>query len=199
MTAGRIGRAEAPAAGTLFVCPLSRLAETLAATGTRSVVSLLAVRQRGLMPPLGDVRHLALDLSDISAPLEGHVLADDRHVAELLAFARAWDRRHPLLIHCYAGVSRSTAAAYAVLCALAPARSEAEAALRLREASPSATPNPHLVALADAALGRDGRMVAAIRAIGRGRECFEGDVARLDVPGDEPGPGPVAQMPAYQL
>lgn len=173
----------AGAGGVLHVCPLSRLAETLASTGARSVVSLLAMRQRGLMPPLGTVRHLALDLSDISVPVDGHVLAGADHMAELLAFARAWDRRQPLLVHCYAGVSRSTAAAYAVLCALAPALSEAEAALRLRTASPSATPNPRLVALADAALGRDGRMIAAIRAIGRGRDCFEGDVARLDLPG----------------
>lgn len=195
MTVSGRDRPAGRAAGTLHVCPLSRLAETLAATGARSVVSLLAVRQRGLMPPLGSVRHLALDLSDISAPTAGHVLADDRHLAELLAFALAWDRRHPLLIHCYAGVSRSTAAAYAVLCALAPALSEAEAALRLREASPSATPNPRLVALADAALGRGGRMVAAVHAIGRGRECFEGEVAQLDLPGD----ASPAQMPAYQL
>ena len=193
MTAGHRDRSDAPSTGALHVCPLSRLVETLATTGARSVVSLLALRQRGLMPPLGDVRHLALDLSDISAPMDGHVLAEEGHVAELLAFARAWDRRNPLLIHCYAGVSRSTAAAFAVLCALAPGWSEAEAALRLRMASPSATPNPRLVALADAALGRDGRMIAAIRAIGRGRECFEGDVARLDLPGAE------VQMPAYQL
>ena len=196
MTVGCIDRAQAPADGTLHVCPLSRLADTLAASDAGSVVSLLAVRQRGLMPLLGaDVRHLALDLSDISVPTDGHVLAGEGHMADLLAFARAWDRRRPLLIHCYAGVSRSTAAAFAVLCALAPTRSESELALRLREASPSATPNARLVALADAALGRDGRMVAAIRAIGRGQDCFEGDVARLDVPGH----GPKAQIPAYQL
>lgn len=189
-------RTEAPANGTLHVCPLSRLVDTLAATAAGSVVSLLAVKQRGLMPPLGDdVRHLALDLSDISVPTDGHVLAGEDHMADLLTFARAWDRRRPLLIHCYAGVSRSTAAAFAVLCALAPRQSEAEMALRLRRASPNATPNPRLVALADAALGRQGRMVAAVRAIGRGRECFEGDVARLDVPDDVPP----AQMPAYQL
>ncbi len=57
---------------------------------------------------------------------------------------------------------------------LAPERDEAEIAAALRAASPSATPNPRLVAIADGLLGRSGRMVAAIAAIGRGAEAFEG-------------------------
>ncbi len=49
----------------------------------------------------------------------------------------------------------------------------------LREASPSATPNPRLVAVADAMLGRNGRMIEAIGAIGRGADAFEGTPFRL--------------------
>lgn len=135
---------------------------------------------------------LVLDVSDIAAPRDGFALAGEAHVAELLGFARAWDRLHPLLIHCYAGVSRSTAAAYAIACALDPGRDEAAVAAALRHVSPSATPNPRLVALADAALGRSGRMVDAIRAIGRGRDCFEGEVFTLDVPAGD-------HTPAYQV
>ena len=59
-----------------------------------------------------------------------------------------------MLIHCFAGVSRSTAAAFIAACALAPNRDEATIARALRAASPTATPNARLVALADAALGR---------------------------------------------
>jgi predicted protein tyrosine phosphatase len=44
----------------------------------------------------------------------------------------------------------------------------------LRQRSPTATPNARLVALADAALKREGRMIAAIEKIGRGEDCFEG-------------------------
>lgn len=177
----------------LVVCPLSRLAGTLAASGARSVVTLLARDQRHGLPALDGIAHLALDLADISAPRAGHVLPGADHVAALLTFAGRWDRRSPLLLHCYAGVGRSTAAAYAVACALQPGRDEGEIAAALRAASPSATPNPRLVALADAALGRRGRMAAAIAAIGRGAECFEGEVFRLAMP-------PAAdQIPAYQL
>ena len=81
---------------------------------------------------------------------------------ELLEFVGGWDRAAPLLIHCFAGVSRSTAAAFISACALAPQRDEGEIALALRAASPTATPNARLVALADAALGRAGRMTRAI-------------------------------------
>ncbi len=166
----------------VHVCPLSRLGETLAASRARSVVTLLARDQQDAVPPLPGVERLVLDLSDISEPRAGYTLAGEAHLVDLLAFAGAWTRQHPLLIHCYAGVSRSTAAAFAIVCALDPATAPRDIAARLRRASPSATPNPRLVALADAALARDGLMVDAIRAIGRGRDCYEGDVFSLAVP-----------------
>ena len=78
------------------------------------------------------------------------------------------------MINCYAGISRSTASAYIIAAALAPKRDEAELAKTLRWLSPSATPNIRLVTLADAMLGRQGRMVEAIKAIGRGADAFEG-------------------------
>ena len=110
------------------------------------------------------------------------MLPGEIHMRRLLDFVAAWDRGSPLLIHCYAGVSRSTAAAYAAFCALSPELDEKDVAFRLRAASPTATPNPRLVALADTALGRSGRMVAAIQHMGRGEDCFEGNVFRLDLP-----------------
>ena len=64
----------------------------------------------------------------------------EAHVADLLDFVGKWDRTAPMVIHCYAGISRSTAAAFITLCALNPATPETLIARRLREASPSATP-----------------------------------------------------------
>ena len=161
---------------TLHACPLSRLAETAAATGAGRLVTLVTP---GLPPVARPARiaarhHLVLEFGDIARARPGHVLASEAHLDAFLAFVRDWDRAAPLVIHCYAGISRSTAAAYVAACALAPERCEAEAAAALRHASPSATPNPHLVALADARLGRGGRMVAAIGRLGRGTEAFEG-------------------------
>ena len=161
----------------LQVCSLARLAATAEACGAGSLMTLLspggvtAVRPARIAAP----RHLVVGVSDIVAAREGFVQPETAHVVEMLAFFRAWDRQGPLLIHCYAGVSRSTAAAYIGACALTPAGNEARLASRLRAASPTATPNLRLVELADALLGRDGRMADAIRAIGRGAECFEGE------------------------
>lgn len=167
----------------LYVCPLSRLDETIAATGARDVITLATVgtpvvRPEGIAPG----RHCVIGVSDIAVPLEGHVLPAEAHVRALLAVAEGWDRVSPLVIHCYAGIGRSTAAAFVVACALDPGRDEAAIAETLRAAAPSATPNPRLVAVADAMLGREGRMAAAIAAIGRGAEAFEGTPFRLDLP-----------------
>ena len=168
--------------GSIVVCPLSQLAKTLEESRAGSVVTLLARGLAATLPLLGSVRHLTIDISDITVLQDGHVLAAETHVERLLGFVTAWDRRSPLLIHCYAGVSRSTAAAYAAFCAVSPGLTEDDIAARLRAASATATPNPRLVALADAALGRGGRMIAAIQGIGRGEECFEGAVFHLDLP-----------------
>jgi predicted protein tyrosine phosphatase len=83
-------------------------------------------------------------------------------------------RARPLVIHCHAGISRPTASAYIIAAALAPKRDEIELAKTLRALSPSATPNPRLIAVADTLLDRNGRMIEAIQTIGRGADAFEG-------------------------
>jgi predicted protein tyrosine phosphatase len=153
----------------IHVCSLARLHDTVAATGARHVVSLIGDEARLDCPScIVPANHLWLRLHDIAAPLDGYIAPAEEHVAELLGFVRRWDRRAPLVVHCYMGISRSTASAYAAVCALNPERAEADIALALRRASPTATPNVRIVALADHLLGRQGRMVAAIDSIGRG-------------------------------
>lgn len=160
---------------SIHVCALSKIGETVRLSGARSLVSMIH-RTSDVMRPaeIAPRRHLFVGVSDIIAAQDGFVLAGAAHVRDLLDFVRAWDRREPMVIHCFAGVSRSTAAAFIAACALEFWRDEAEIAGHIRALSPSATPNPHLVALADAALERSGRMVAAVGAIGRGADCFEG-------------------------
>jgi predicted protein tyrosine phosphatase len=125
------------------------------------------------------VERLQLTFHDIAAPQPGLQPVTEDDVERLLAFTRGWPRTAPLLIQCWAGVSRSTASAYAVACLLGPSDEE-QIAKRLRLAAPFATPNSRLVALADAALGRQGRMTAAIARIGRGAEVSMGATFRLE-------------------
>lgn len=166
----------------LYVCSLTKVVDTVRSSGARSLVTILTAGASLVRPcEIKPERHLRLSVSDIDVRQEGHVLASGEHIASLLAFATAWDRREPLVIHCYAGVSRSPAAAFILACALAPERCEAELALDLRRASPTATPNRRLVALADKMLSRDGRMCEAIEGIGRGVDCFEGAPFALEL------------------
>lgn len=167
---------------SIHVCSIFRIADVAEATGARSLVTLLnreiRVDRPAVIPP---ERHLLVAISDVTQEIDGHVLADESHVETLLKFVRTWDRQQPLLIHCFAGISRSTAAAFITACALSPHHDEDEIAQRLRRASPTATPNAHLVALADKVLGRRGRMIAAIERIGRGEDCVEGEPFALEL------------------
>jgi predicted protein tyrosine phosphatase len=166
----------------IHVCSLARLQETVEDIGARHVVSLIG-DEAPIEPPKGIApeNYLRLRLHDISSPLEGYVLPEEEHVADLLDFVRSWDRRAPLVVHCFAGISRSTASAFAGVCALNPHRDESSVANALRRASPTATPNIRIVSLADRLLGRDGRMVAAIENIGRGIMAEEALPFRLEL------------------
>jgi predicted protein tyrosine phosphatase len=159
----------------LYVSSLSRLKETVERTGATRMVSLinagtLVERPRSIAAD----NHLFLGFNDIVDPVEGLVPPGEAHVSSLLDFVQNWDQSAPLVIHCWAGISRSTAGAFITACALTPDADEAELASVLRARAPSATPNARLVAIADRMLARDGRMIEAIRAIGRGADAFEG-------------------------
>ncbi|HXW23807.1 MAG TPA: protein tyrosine phosphatase [Xanthobacteraceae bacterium] len=166
----------------IHVCSLARLHATVEETGARRVVTLMRDVELVRRPPtIADADHLRLRLDDISQPVDGYTVPAEEHIAELLAFVHDWDRAAPLVMHCYAGVSRSTAGAFVSACALNPRRAETEIAWDIRRRSPTATPNIRIVALGDRMLGRRGRMVEAIEAIGSGVECYEGLPFRLDV------------------
>jgi predicted protein tyrosine phosphatase len=166
----------------IHVCSLARMPETFRAIGAARMVTLLN-EGTPLERPAGLAAsdHLIVSMNDIVEEAEGLVPPGRSHVETLLAFARDWDRSRPMLIHCYAGVSRSTAAACIVAAALNPRRDEMELARTIRRLSPTATPNALMIALADDHLGRQGRLIGAIQSIGRGEETFEGVPFRLDL------------------
>jgi predicted protein tyrosine phosphatase len=104
-------------------------------------------------------------------------------VEQLIAFVQRWRRDTALVIHCYAGVSRSSAAAFVSVCALSPASDERAIAIALRRASPTATPNIRIIAIADDLLARQGRMIRAVEAIGAGMIAPEARPFRLGLSG----------------
>ena len=166
----------------IHVCSLARLHDTVHQTGALHIVTMLKDTDRVERPDhILESNHLILGMDDITSEMDGYVTPCEEHVGRLLSFVRGWDRAKPLVMHCYAGISRSTAGAYVAACALNAERSELTIARELRGASTTATPNARLVSLADRMLGRDGRMVAAIESIGHGIVAYEAEPFRLDL------------------
>lgn len=159
----------------LVVCSLARVDAVARAHKPGRMLSVLSETTPVSSPDgvaAGD--HLQLTFNDIGIDTPGLVAPATQHVEAMLDFARSWDRRAPLLIHCFAGVSRSTASAYSIALALDPRREAHQMAQELRMRSPTATPNRRIIGLADDILGRGGRMLTAVDRIGRGADCFEG-------------------------
>lgn len=166
----------------IHVCSLARLHATVAATRARHVVTLLKQIELVTRPPTVPAEnHLQVRVDDVVEPIDGHIHPAEEHVAALIDFVQRWPRTTPLVVHCFAGISRSTAAAFIAACALRPDHDERAIAQAIRKASPTASPNALLVAHADRALNRSGRMIEAVRAIGPGTAAQEGVGFRLDL------------------
>lgn len=107
---------------------------------------------------------LTLRFHDAIVPYPDHVLARREDVEAMLAFGRTLAERDPahLLIHCHMGISRSTAAAAALLAQADPAGDEDAILTHIQSIRPQAWPNSLIVRHADALLGRQGRLVAAL-------------------------------------
>lgn len=164
----------------IVVAPLHELDAAIARWRPSHIVSLASPGAEAARLPQG-VDILRLTFHDIAAPRADLTAARREDVESLLAFGRTWRGERPLLVHCWAGVSRSPAAAYAIACARADRGREDDLARTLREAAPFATPNPHFVRLADDLLDRRGAMATAIAGIGRGADAFSGTTFRLDL------------------
>ncbi|MGB3445648.1 MAG: protein-tyrosine phosphatase family protein [Xanthobacteraceae bacterium] len=166
----------------IHVCSLAALATTVQTTGASHILTVMGDISRVQRPAsVQEINHLMISMDDISEPADGLVTPSQDHVDRVLAFVRNWNRQAPLVVHCYAGISRSTASAFAAACALNPHRDETTIARQIRQASPTAYPNRLIVSLADRALGREGRMLRALDEMGPGNMSIEGRPFRVDL------------------
>lgn len=151
----------------IIVCPLSQVPALLKSRKPSHLISLLDPPSP--FPHAPAVKQLRVKVNDITEDTPGWTAPAREHVTEIIDFVSGWERADPILIHCYAGISRSTATAFITACVHNPKIDEEEIAQALRLASPVAWPNRRIVALADAELGRNGRMSRAIENIGPGQ------------------------------
>ena len=154
----------------LTICGIPELDEHCAA-GVTHVLSILDPDTPD--PPafaaFAPHHRLALRFHDIIDTLPDRLAPAKADVERLLAFGHELSDTpgNHLLIHCHAGVSRSTASAALILAQARPdrpARAALEAVAQLR---PRAWPNLRILEFGDELLGRNGEIVAAATAIYR--------------------------------
>lgn len=165
---------------TLIVSPLRDVDTVIRFKKPSHLITLLDPHLMGDSPRgFRPDRHLKIAVDDIWEPREGMVLPAAEVVEDVLAFGKTWTGEAPMLVHCWAGVSRSTATAYILACQRLPEVNESKIAQALRKASASATPNPLLIQLADDIMGRRGKMVDAVAGIGKGVYAYPGSPFEL--------------------
>lgn len=161
-------------ANPIYVCSLSRLVQTVNDTGARHVITAINPWSIPETPAgVADEDHLRIAINDIEAPHGELVHPETHHIEKIISFAKRWNRDGPLVIHCLAGISRSSASAFITACALNPNADENTIASALRQASETARPNRLMIELADGLLARNGRMIAAIKSLSPGAATME--------------------------
>lgn len=145
----------------LIVTSLSDAPHVFAEKRPSRVVSVLSEDEDiPAFDNLPDERHLVLYVENESCAAAINAGARKRAEA-LIDFVRDWDHADDILVHCNRGVSRSTAAAFIIMCAVLPDADETDLMSRIRAAAPHADPCPLIIHYADEMLGRDGRMLDA--------------------------------------
>jgi len=116
-------------------------------------------------------RRLELRFHDVIEAGPGWIAPERLDVEQLLSFGRdlTESRGTHLLVHCHAGVSRSTAAATLILAQARPDRPAEEVLQAVVRQRSHAWPNLRILELGDALLDRHGEIVDAARAIYRRR------------------------------
>jgi predicted protein tyrosine phosphatase len=153
----------------LTICGLTELASFQGA----AVTHVLSILDPGYPDPedfaaYAPHHRLTLRFDDIIDPIPGMMLPERRHIEELLQFgeglpAGEGDPLGHLLVHCHAGISRSTASMATLLAEARPDADEDAIFVHIREIRPQAWPNSRMIAMADELLGRSGRLTAALQ------------------------------------
>ena len=175
----------------IYITGLSSMPDLIKQFDVRDLVSIIGSEFQPPTPPeIEPSRHHRCSVDDIVEAKSGRTVPQAEHVKGIIEFLNTWDTNAGLLIHCMAGVSRSTAVA--LIAHTLKTNDPEQSAIALRKASPYAWPNPRIVSLADAIMGLDGSLVRALNDMGPANWEIEPDyiVPRLqgnDARGYEPG------------
>lgn len=168
----------------LLISSFAAIADTIRRHGPSHMLTLMDEHVE-TPPAIHPERHFRIRVNDIVEPAEGAIAPSLNHIEDILTFSRTWTREAPFLVHCWAGISRSTAAAYILLCDIRGPGHEAAIARQLRTLAPHAQPNRLMVRHADQILGREGRMIAGVEAMGEGRIVWDAEVVEIRLPAED--------------
>ena len=101
-----------------------------------------------------ETQQLVLRFDDISTPIDDLMVPQDIHIERALKFAQLIDDGS-LLIHCHAGISRSSAIALAIIAEKLGKGNEEESVKTLEFINPNCRPNKLLVKITDYILNRN--------------------------------------------
>jgi len=164
----------------IYVCSLSAVDKTIREKAPSHLISLLDPHSMIETPEgIESDRHLKLGMNDVATPDPGFSAPAEQHIRDLIQFARNWDTVSPMLIHCWAGISRSTAAALIVMSARNASNSEHDLAQLLRDRAPHAHPNRLMIDIADRLMEREGRLIDAVEKMGSGALAWRGKTFEL--------------------
>jgi len=166
----------------IYVCNILELEEHAASLVPERLISVVGEAQqpptpRGLEPDA----HLRVTCDDIVEPNPLEIVPDRRHVKQIIAFAREWDPSGRMLVHCQAGISRSTAAALIAYTTHFP-DTVGQAAAHLRRTASYVRPNPLMVALGDELLDMSGRLIEAVESMGPASLALRGRLISIPHP-----------------
>ncbi|MXY53791.1 MAG: protein tyrosine phosphatase [Gammaproteobacteria bacterium] len=149
----------------IVISSLADMPDLVRNFGVRDLVSVIHPEAQPRTPSeIDPARHHRCAVHDIVQPSPGKISPQTKDIEALIKFLDTWDSEVPLLVHCLAGVSRSTAVA--LVAHTLKTGDPRKSAQTLREASPYAWPNRRILALADSILGLDGELTKAREAMG---------------------------------
>jgi predicted protein tyrosine phosphatase len=151
--------------GTITLTSLVGVLRAVHRVKAVKLVSLLDPEWFPDTPPTIEPRnHLRLGVCDLVGPMEGKVIPCEEHIEALLEFGARWQPEERIVVHCHAGVSRSSAAIAILMTQKNPGR-EFEIAKLLRQRAHHIRPNSLMIEIADRLLRCEGRLVEAVKAM----------------------------------
>jgi len=150
----------------ISICGIEEL-EPFATQGVTHLLSVLdpeypEPESLGLLSP---THRLQLRFHDTIDIRPGQTMVEIEQVRQVLAFGRDLPAEDGhLLVHCHAGISRSTAFTILLLAQALPDVPSDEIVAEIVRIRPRTWPNLRIIELGDEILGRNGTLIAAVRA-----------------------------------